>query len=207
MRKFLFLIFLFGALGANAQTYTPIKDPAVCKTKINTSAQKTLNISAKFKEEVYSSMFNSVKVGSGILKYKKQNKIRWEHFTPKKQIVLINGSKVRLQEDGKEVKNASSNQVIKKVQSLMIQLFSGEFLNEREFKISYFESSDNFKLILVPKSSRMSKYIASVEMIFNKKSLKLSKLTLKESDTDKIVYSFSSVTFNTDMNDTNFTQF
>ncbi|MDX2361713.1 MAG: outer membrane lipoprotein carrier protein LolA [Crocinitomicaceae bacterium] len=207
MRKFLLLIFLFGALGANAQSYTRIKDPTDCKKKINASATNTLTISAKFKEEVFSSMFNSTKIGTGILKYKKDNKIRWEHFAPKKQIVLINGTKVRMQEDGHEVKNAASNQIIKKVQSLMIQLFSGEFLNEREFKISYFENSESYKLILVPKSSRMSKYIASVEMIFNKKTLKLSQMTLKESDADKIVYSFSNVTFNGELSDTNFTKF
>lgn len=194
-------------LNAFSQTFTKVKNPSVCKNAINVKAKNTTSITANFDELMYSSMYNQPKKASGKLNYKKSNKIRWEHITPKKQIVLIDGTKVRLFEDGKEVKNATSNQVIKKVQSLMMQLFSGDFLNEKEFSVSYYESSTQYKLILKPKNSRMAKYISEVEMYFDKKSLQLAKMTMLETDADKVEYSFSSVTLNSSIPDSNFTKF
>lgn len=207
MHKLLFIAFLLFSTGVSAQSFTKVKNPTAVKNKINAKAKGTTAISADFKETMYSSMYNTPKKGTGKLKFKKENKIRWEHFTPKKQIVLINGSKVRLHENGKEVKNVASNQIIKKVQSLMMQLFSGEFLNEKEFYVSYYENTGTYKLILKPKNGRMSKYISRVEMHFNKKDLSLIKMVLLESDSDKVVYDFSSVTFNGQISDTNFTKF
>ena len=207
MHKLLFIAFLIISTGVSAQSYTKVKNPVAVKNKINAKAKGTSAISASFQETIYSSMYNTPKKGTGKLKYKKANKIRWEHFTPKKQIVLINGAKVRLYENGKEVRNVASNQIIKKVQALMMQLFSGEFLNEKEFYVGYYENSTTYKLNLKPKNGRMSKYISKVEMHFNKKDLALSKMVLLETDTDKVVYSFSSVTFNGQISDTNFTKF
>lgn len=207
MRSVLLLIFLSLLSVSWSQGYTKIKNSAECKSRIEQKAKSTSAISANFSETIFSSLYNNPKQGAGILKYKKSNKIRWEHSSPKKQIVLINGSKVRLFENGKENKNAASSQVIKKVQSLMIQLFSGEFLNEKEFYIDYYESTADYKLILRPKSSRMSKYISKVEMYMDKKTLVLNKMSLIENEDERIEYTFSKVQYNTSIPETSFTQF
>jgi len=207
MHRLLFIITLLISFGGTAQSYTKVKNSAAVKDKINTQAKSTNAIEADFKEVIYSSMYNNPKTGNGKLKYKQANKIRWEHILPKKQIVLINESKVRLFEDGKEVKNVASNQIIKKVQSLMMQLFSGDFLNEKEFKVYYYENESTYRLVLTPKNSRMSKYIARIKMDFDKNSLKLQKMIFIETEADKIVYTFSSVTFNGQISDSNFTKF
>lgn len=207
MHKLLLISLVMFSTVGYSQSYTKVENSAFVKNRINIKAQKTTSISANFQEIIHSSMYNDSKKATGELKYKQANKIRWEHFTPKKQIVLINGSKVRLYENGKEVRNVASNQIIKKVQSLMMQLFSGEFLNEKEFYVGYYENEKSYKLNLKPKNGRMSKYITRVEMYFNKEDLTLNKMVLMESDTDKIVYSFSSVTINRQISETNFTKF
>jgi outer membrane lipoprotein-sorting protein len=207
MHRLLLFVILLISFGGNAQSYTKVKNSAAVKDKINKQAKTTSAIAADFKEVIYSSMYNNPKTGNGKLMYKEANKIRWEHILPKKQIVLINGSKVRLFEDGKEVKNVTSNQIIKKVQSLMMQLFSGDFLNEKEFNVYYYENESTYRLVLKPKNSRMSKYISKIKMDFDKKSLELKKMIFIETEADKIVYTFSSVTLNGQISDSNFTQF
>lgn len=207
MNKFLFLLSLFIVPAASAQKYAKLMDSDLCKTKINEKAKSTSSIQSNFTEVIHSSMYNSVKKANGTLNYKKDDKIRWEHTSPNKQIVLINGKNVRLQENGKEIKSAGANQIVKKVQSLMLQLFSGKFLNETEFTIAYYENSANYKLVLKPKSTRMSKYIAEIEMILNKKTLALVELTLAESESDKIVYTFNTPVFNGQIQDSTFTTF
>jgi len=207
MPKFLLPLFLFFVVAVSGQTYTKIGNPASCKAKINEKAKATKSIEANFNETVYSSMFNTPKKAVGELTYKKADKIRWEHISPKKQIILINGSTARFQENGKEVSNPTANRVVKKIQGLMVQMFSGNFLNEKEFSISYFESAKQYKLVLKPKSSRMSKYIASIELLFSKTTLLLDEMTMIETEADKVNYVFSQVKTNTTISDTKFTQF
>ena len=207
MHKFLIPFFLLIVISVSGQTYTKIGNPATCKSKINEKTKATKAIEANFSETVFSSMFNTPKKASGELTYKKADKIRWEHTSPKKQIILINGSSARFQENGKEVTNPTANRVVKKIQGLMTQMFSGDFLNEKEFSITYFESSKHYKLVLKPKSSRMSKYISTIELLFSKTTLLLDEMTMIETEEDKINYAFSQIKTNTTISDTKFTKF
>lgn len=207
MVKYLLIGFMLISYVGKSQSYSIVKNVSTCKQLINAKAKNTTTISGNFTEEIHSSMFNSAKRATGKMRYKKQDKIRWEHLTPKKQIILIDGENVRMIENGKEITNSASNRIVKKVQGLMLQLFNGDFLNEKEFSITYFENVKNYKLILKPKSSRMSKYISAIEMIFRKSDIALKQLTLKESEEDKIIYSFTSILFNKEISNTTFTQF
>lgn len=207
MIKYLFILTILASSFAFGQSFTKVSNTASVKSKINAKAKSTTSISADFTEEVYSSMFNSAKKATGELNYKQSNKIRWEHISPKKQTILINGSKVQMKENGKIVDNVASNRIVKKVQGMMMQLFNGDFLNEKEFTIGYYESSSQYKLVLKPKSSRMSKYISSIEMIFNKKNLELSQMNMIETEDDRVEYKFTSVVMNKAIADTKFTQF
>lgn len=207
MRSIILFCLLFTANFLFAQGFTLVSNKNACKAKIEAKSKSTNSLTANFNEQVHSSMFNQVKQGAGILMFKKENKIRWEHTSPQKEIILINGSKVRLFENGRENKNVTSSQVIKKVQSLMMQLFSGDFLNEKEFNIGYFENTKEYKLILTPKSSRISKYIENVEMYFDKSKLTLNSMIMKESEADFVVYEFSSIKMNSSIPDSNFNQF
>ena len=200
-----FLCFL--AFSAHSQDYKKITDTKACKESINKHAESTKTIKADFSEKVYSSMLKTPTTGTGSVLYKKKNKIRWEHTKPKTQVILIDGNTFKMKENGKEVKGAGSNKVVKKIQELMIQLFTGEFINEKEFTVEYFESTSNYKLKLVPKNSRMRKYIATIELIFDKKNLNLTQLTMAESETDKMVYVFSNIAVNGEIADSKFTTF
>jgi outer membrane lipoprotein-sorting protein len=114
---------------------------------------------------------------------------------------------MRINEEGKEVASNASGAVAKKIQKMMINLISGNFLNEKDFAISYFENSLSYKLILVPKNQSLSKYISSIVLVFDRKKMILSEMSLIESETDKVVYSFSSVVVNQNINDNKFLSF
>ena len=90
---------------------------------------------------------------------------------------------------------------------MMINLISGDFLNEKEFSISYFEDNSSYKLVLIPKSQGMSKYISSIILLFDKKNLVLNEMSLIESEADKIVYTFTNILLNESINDNKFVSF
>jgi outer membrane lipoprotein carrier protein len=190
-----------------AQDYKKISNPASCKKAIQDQHKSAKSISADFHEKVYSEMFETPQKGSGKMFFKQSQKIRWEHTAPKKQVILINGKNVRMSENGKEVKNTASKTILKKVQNIMLQMLSGEFLEEKDFTITYFENTVNYKLVLTPKNDRMARYIAQVELIFEKKSLVLKEMSLIEKENEKIVYTFTNVQVNGAIDESKFTIF
>lgn len=202
----LFLFMLFSA-SLSAQDYTKIADPKACKAALEKQHKETKAIQADFTETATSPLLTSPQKGSGKMWYKKENKIRWEKSKPESQIILINGKTVKLQEKGKEVSSASSKMVVKKIQGLMVQMMTGEFLNEKDFKISYYENKSNYKLILTPKSEKMKRSISEIILIFNKKELTIKELTMLTDNDNKLVYSFSNMEVNGTINDSKFTTF
>ncbi len=201
------LFFLSLSTTISAQEYTKINDPKACKAALEKQHKETKSIQADFTETTTSSLLTAAQKGSGKMWYKKENKIRWEKSKPESQVILINGKAVKLQEKGKEVSSASSKIVVKKIQSLMVQMMTGEFLNEKEFKISYFENKSNYKLILTPKSDKMKRYVSEINLIFSRKELTIKELTMMTDSDNKLVYSFSNMEVNGTINDTKFTTF
>ena len=169
--------------------------------------KETRSIEADFTETATSPLLTAAQKGSGKMWYKKENKIRWEKLKPESQIILINGKAVKLQEKGKEISSASSKMAVKKIQGLMVQMMTGEFLNEKEFRISYFENKSNYKLVLTPKSDKMKRYVSEINLIFNKKELTIKELMMLTDNDNKLVYNFSNMEVNGIINDSKFTKF
>lgn len=207
--KFISSLFLLLVLSTKAysQEYTKIADPKTCKAALEKQHKETKSIQADFTETSTSPLLTSAQKGSGKMWYKKENKIRWEKSKPESQIILINGKTVKLQEKGKEVSSASSKMVVKKIQQLMVQMITGEFLNEKEFKISYYENKSNYKLILTPKSDKMKRYVSEINLVFGKKELTIKELVMLTDNDSKLLYSFSNMEVNSTINDTKFTTF
>lgn len=201
------VFFIFLCVNTFSQEFKKIADPSKCKAAIQKQQKSTKSLIADFKETAHSEMFDDAKKATGKLYYKQSQKIRWEHTSPIKKILLINGSKVRYSEKGKEIKDPSTKAIVKKIQSLMVKMLSGTFLDDKDFKITYYENSAQFKLILKPTSERISKYIDNVVLIFDKKDILLKEMSLIESENEKLVYSFSNVLLNNSINDLKFTDF
>ncbi len=208
MKQVLFLFSLvFSFFLSVAQDYQPCENSLACKKLIKEKQASTYTITADFTETRFSSMLKDPQKSSGSLWYKQAGKIRFEHSAPQKKILLINDQSIKYFENGKEITNVSALKVIRKIQDLMVKMFSGSFFDSKEFKLNYFENAVNYKLILTPKNKRMAKYIAGIQLIFSKKDGTLKELMIKENDTEKLVYAFSSVQLNKAILDSKFTTF
>jgi len=201
----LILLFFFYFLSSFAQDYKKLQDPVTFAKSLKAKMDITKSLSADFKETVVSEMFDNPQKADGKFWYKQKDKIRWEHTSPKKQVILINGEKLKMSENGKEVSNATSKMIVKKVQGLMVKLMSGDFLSSKDFKISYYENTSAYKLVLTPVSSKISKYVEKIELVFTKKGLLMTEMSIFESDTEKVMYSFSNINENQSIQDAKFT--
>ncbi|HLU86599.1 MAG TPA: outer membrane lipoprotein carrier protein LolA [Taishania sp.] len=200
---FVFLMLL--TFSVSAQEFKTVVDKGAVKSAIEKKHKETSSITADFSEKIYSDMFKDAQIGKGKFYFKKDQKVRWENTTAQ-QLILISGDKVKLFEKGRLNANPTSQKVVKQIQGMMISMLSGDFLNEKDFSINYLENATNYKLILTPKTPRMSKYISKIELLFDKKSCLLDELGMFESKNQKIIYTFTNLKINQSIADTKFTE-
>lgn len=203
MKNSLVIIGLFLSIVVFGQDYKTVSNKETVKDAIDKKHKETKSITADFSEKVHSDMFKEPQTGNGKFYFKKDNKVRWEH-TSGKQVILINGESVKLYENGKLVNNPASQKVVKQIQGMMIGMLSGDFLNEKDFTITYQENTKYYKLTLVPKSPRMAKHISKIELRFSKTTLLLDEMTMIESANQKIIYTFTNLKTNQSIEDSKF---
>lgn len=202
-----FIVLFIAVVGHSllfSQTYKNVNNTASVKSAIEKKHEETKSLMADFKEKVTSKMLKEPQISTGKFYFKKDNKVRWEHDSGR-QTILIDGDKVKLYENGKLINNVASQKIVQQIQGMMLSMLSGEFLNEKDFSISYQESATDYKLTLTPKHPRMSKYMQKIELIFSKSSLLMEEMTMVEKSGQKIMYTFSNVKANQTIHDTKFT--
>ncbi len=203
MKNKIFIFFILFVFNSISQEYKSVTDKKSVKSLIENKHKETTSIVADFNEFVHSNMFKEPQTGNGKLYFKKDNKVRWDNISAK-QLILINGEKVKLYENNKLINNPASQKIVKQIQGMMISMLSGDFLNENDFSISYMENTKNYKLTLTPKNPRLSKHISKIELLFTKKTLLLEEMTMVESENQKINYVFSNLKINTSIDDSKF---
>lgn len=203
MKNILLIATLFFSLFGTGQSYTTVSDKTAVKAEIEKKHNETNSITADFSEKVHSDMFKEPQSGNGKFYFKKESKVRWDK-TSANQLILINGDKVKLYENGKLISNPASQKVVRQIQEMMISMLSGDFLNEKDFSISYQENIKSYKLALTPKNPRMAKHLTKIELIFNKKNLLLDEMTMIEKGNQKIIYTFTNLKTNQTISDSKF---
>lgn len=204
MKSTLLIISFCISVYGMAQEYKTVSDKSAVKSVIEKKHKETTSIAADFSEEVHSDMFKEPQPGNGKFYFKKENKVRWDH-TSSKQLILINGDNVKLYENGKLISNPASRKVVKQIQGMMVSMLSGDFLNEKDFSITYQENTKYYKLTLTPKNPRMAKHLTKIELHFSKTTLLLEEMTMMEKGNQKIIYTFTNLKTNQSISDSKFT--
>jgi len=124
-----------------SQEYKAVSNKNSVKQVIQKQHSATKSLSADFTEEIHSTLFTKPMKGNGSLLYKQADKIRWENSSAK-QIILLNGSKVKMSDNGKSISDPMTNKIVKKIQGMMLSMLSGDFLNEKDFSIAYYENNN-----------------------------------------------------------------
>ncbi len=205
MKNSILILFIMFAVQGFTQEFKTASNSSAIKSAIEKKHQATNSISAQFTEKVVSNMFKEPQKGYGNFLFKKENKVRWDK-TSAKQLILINGETVKMYENGKALNNPTSQKIAKQIQGMMLSMLSGDFLNQKDFSIKYEENSKLYRLTLSPKSPRMAKYIAKIELLFSRSTLLLEEMTLFEKDSQKVNYAFSDIETNVKIDDSKFNQ-
>lgn len=188
------LLMIVGFL--SAQKITSVKNPSVFKAKLMKQSKETTSIISSFTQDKYVSFMNAPQHAEGLFYYQRTNKMRWEQNTPFSYVLMINGEKVRIKDNGKEKKIIGANKMMGKINTLMLGLINGEIFENKDFIPSYFETKDFFIVKLIPKNKRLKSVFDSIELSFSKNTTRLKELTFFEKSGDKSVMKFFNEKFN-----------
>ncbi|QRR00929.1 LolA family protein [Dyadobacter sandarakinus] len=190
------LLCLFVHTGLMAQNFRPVADPEKVLQELRKTAQATSSIRAAYTEEKFLSVLKTPEQSSGLFYYQKSDKMRWEQKLPVKYVVLINGDKLRIAENGKEKNTGAAGRMADQIKSLMIGLVNGDFQENKAFALSCAENEAQHMVTLVPANRRMKNVYAKITLVFSKKTSRLKELSFYEKNGDHSVMHFQNEVFN-----------
>jgi len=173
-----------------SQTFKTAANPGKILADLKKTSQSTSSIQADFREEKYLSILKEPKISSGVFYYKKNDKMRWEQQVPFKYVILINGDKIRVQDQGKEKNMGSATRMAAQIKELMIGLVNGDFQQNKGFSLTCMESTDMYQVILSPTNKRLKSVYSKIELVFPKNTLRLAELSFFEKSGDKSLMKF-----------------
>ncbi len=190
----------------SGQSFTPMKDISLFKTKLQEASKKANTVMSDFVQEKNLSVLSNKIISKGNFRFKKENKVRWEYLQPYKYLIIINGDKIFIQDQNqKKQYDAQSNKIFKEINNFMMGCIQGDILNkEKEYKIEFFENEKFYFVKLIPKSVKMKQIMSEIQIYFDKKDFSVSRLKMIEDGGDYTSIEFSNKTMNADIPDEKF---
>jgi outer membrane lipoprotein carrier protein len=145
-------------------------------------------------------------ISNGSMYYKKADKFRWEYTNNPVFIFAQNGKTIYTKSNDKvTVVKDNSAKLYEEISKIVIASINGSLLESpKDFDIQYLENKNSIKIILTPKAKNMKKFIASIELIIDKKTYFASQFCLLDPSGDSTTINFEKVKMNPVLEDSLF---
>ncbi len=204
---FFFLnIFSFTVAFAQLEGFSTMKNVEAFTVRMGEEARTTETISSDFVQKKYLSFMEDEIESSGVFKFKKDHLLRWEYTVPYTYIIVLNGDKVSIKEEGKKASefDMSSNETFKKINELMLNSVRGTVLENDEFNLNYLESKGEFLIHLVPKKKELKNVLQNIYIYFDKSDYQVSSIHMTEESGDYTKIMFKNKKLNEELSEDNF---
>lgn len=161
------------------------------------------SLTAPFVQTKMMSILKKPSVMKGIMYYKSSDKFRWEYTTDSKFIFAQSGSKIYTQTGDKvQIITDNSAKLYEEISKLVQQSINGNILeNSKEFSATYEQNIRFIKIILSPKQRGLKRFISSITLFIDKKSMLASKFIMMEANGDSTIIEFEKVKTNIPLED------
>ncbi len=200
------LYFCFCSNLVIGQDFKPVANFDKVQAEINQTAESIKTIKSNFIQEKQLSFLTESIKSEGFFRYKKENRLRWEYTQPFKYLILFNGNEVVIKDgNNTNVFDAGANALFKQINDLMLGAVKGDLGKDKDFAFTLNESSKQYQLLLKPTNDNMKKYVAGVEIYFEKTDLAVSSIKIIESTGDFTKITFHDRKFNEPIDEKTFT--
>ncbi|UTW63677.1 outer membrane lipoprotein carrier protein LolA [bacterium SCSIO 12741] len=203
MNKWLLIMMLVIGSTAHAQnTWTAVSDKAEFKNKVQQSTNGLKTLMADFVQEKHLSFLEETVTSTGVFYFKKANQVRWEYKEPNAYFILINDKTITTVMNGKETTiDASKNKTFREINKIMLGSINGDIINHPDFESNLFESSEGYKLHLIPQVKALSNVISEIVVWFDKENMSVVQLKMIEASEDFSLIKFENKKLNVEVPD------
>jgi len=202
----LFLVYSNGLIAEDKMKPMSQQEISVFEQALKNKGETTFSMESLFVQEKNLEMLNRKMISKGIFRYMKEDKIAFLYETPLKYHMIINGSKLKIVNNGKiQTVDLKNNPMMKEMKGLIEASFLGRLSGmDSSYKITYFQNDNKIFVFVVPSSKGVSDMIRKISVTFDKATLDILQLLLDEGAKSSTVYYFTQPKFNTIKSDESF---
>jgi len=173
---------------------------------LKNKGETTFSLESQFVQEKNMEMLNRKMISKGIFRYMKEDKIAFLYETPLKYHMIINGSRLKIVNNGKtQVIDLKNNPMMKEMKGLIEASFLGRLSGmDSSYKITYFQNEDKIFVFVVPSGKGVSEMIRKISVTFDKVTLDILQLQLDEGAKSSTIYYFTQPKINSIKSDESF---
>jgi len=199
MMRFLFIILSF--LSIHTLVYGQKTEQEIIE-KINSEAMKLASMQCEFVQTKKVVLLNDRMVSKGKMFYKQPNKLRWEYTTPYTYVFVLNGSKISLGKNQKDVIDVNQSKVFKEIASIMMNSVVGKCLSDKKsFKTTIKASNSEYIATLIPRTKEIKYLFNTIILHFDKQQSFVIRIELIEKNGDTTTIDLKNIKKNNPVND------
>lgn len=168
-----------------------VADIPALKSKLEKNAIQTESIRAEFKQEKHLSILEEIITSKGTFLFKKENKVRWNYTQPFNYLIIINGDKIHINDEGKQKSyDANSSKMFGQINKIVVGTAKGTLFSDPDYTTQFKENSNYYEIHLVPKNNKLRDYVNEIYLYLDKNDLTVYKLKMVEKNGDFTLVEF-----------------
>lgn len=150
-------------------------------------------------------MMEEVLVSEGRFLFRKENNVRWEYHTPINYAIIIRDDLFTINNDGKISDfSTESNKLFKEVNNMIVMAIKGDFVENPDFDVSFFEDDRTYLARLKPNDEILGDILEYIEIKFSKANTAVTEVKFIEPGEDYTRISFYNRKANIEIDDDQF---
>jgi outer membrane lipoprotein-sorting protein len=202
---FFVLTIIAGTVQAQYSGYQSVIDVAAFKKQFATEAVKINSITSNFKQEKTLTALTETITSEGAFNFKRTNKVKLEYKKPFSYVMLMNGDKMMVKDDGHEnTVNLKSNKLFQQINRIVVDCIQGTILDSKDFTSKVFENQKEFLLEMTPTSKSLRGFFETIVLIVEKKDYSVDSIKMNEPSGDTTIITFTEKKINAPVPDAMF---
>ena len=192
--RILFLVLMVAAFAVRAQYagYQPLTDVAAFKKQFAAEAAKINSIASNFKQDKTLTALTETITSEGTFNFKRTNKVKLEYKKPFSYVMLMNGDKMIVKDDGHEnTVNLKSNKLFQQINRIVVDCIQGTILDSKDFTSKVFENQKEFLLEMTPTSKNLKGFFQTIVLLVEKKDYSVDSIKMNEPSGDTTIITFT----------------
>lgn len=206
MRIISIFLFITISFSISAQSdYVLVKNINPINEAIKENSENVFSIKSDFIQQKNLSMLEETLVSEGNFLFKKENNVKWQYSSPFEYTIVVANGKFQINNEGRISEfDMNSNEMFRQINNMIVTAISGNFIDNPEFKVEFYENDEFYKAKLIPNESVVAEMLSAISIFFDKKDFNVQKVKFMEPGDDYTLIIFKNRQQNIDVKDEDF---